>query len=70
MGDALGMEVLDTIKNLFEKFCCLLFCQGLFLCQKIKQFSTGHTELKKKKKSNFTILFPMCLKLTAQINQF
>lgn len=43
MSDLFGVEVEDTIQDLLEELSGFLLAQRLFLCQKIKELTTGHT---------------------------
>lgn len=45
--DAFGVEVTDALQDLLDELSSLLFTQGLFLRQEIKQLSAGYTVIQK-----------------------
>lgn len=44
MGNLKGVQVVNTIKNLFEKLGCFLFSQRFLFSQEVKQLATCNSE--------------------------
>ena len=44
MGNLKGVQVVNAIKNLFEKLRCFLFSQRFLFSQEVKQLTTCNSE--------------------------